>query len=1031
MIFNAAPQPLKDFTTGNFLPVQLIVAQTGTPDDFGGNNYPNAGTPAYNLFNGIVDVGNSGIPGIRNSSSTSVTLTFTNLNPANFYKFRGAVVRGNNYVDRWSVFSLQGVDSFTDAHVDASANNNLITISEFPTATLTNGQVAINSGENREGSLVAWDDIAPGADGTFSIRAEQYMGPTPFGNTANAAGAYGYGFTAIYLEEVIGTIEPIAITNQPQNITVNERDPIVLRVGASGSPIHYYWYRNGVLDAANNLPTYTIPSAEYPANNAEQFYVVLSNSVSGAVQSDTATVTVVPDTTPPTIISAVGDIDPSLVHVTFSEPMDPAFVNEGNIAIFVTGTGPGDYFTYSVVFTNGTNATIMTDPRVAGQNYTLEALDLRDASSGNNIINPNPLDVPIRPTVELIGFDANNEWKYFVGSDIFGSGWEQPGYDDSAWGSGPAGLGLDSSANGVPILTTIPYTGASEPTWYRKHFTFPGTVAGAVLTLRDVVEDGAVYYLNGQEVYRHNVNPGTLTYATRSATTQVDPTPIQGPFNIPTTSLVAGDNVLAVVVIQAGSASTDVELAVQLTATIEAFAGGAPHITVPPQNETVGEGGNVTLSVAAEGALPLSYQWRHGGTDVPGATASSYTILGARPSDGGSYTVFISNSEGSTNSQPVTLTVVPDTSAPTIVSVAGDTNLSVVTVTLHDEGTGMDLAKAQNPANYQIALTAGGGTLTVVSAVATNIGTNTVVTLATSAPRVAGQNYKITITGVTDASVAANPVTPNSTGITATVVLSAFTSVWRYDQSGNDLGTAWKDVGYNDSAWPSGPGVLGFETSANTLTFLQSIAAPNGTNTVLSLTNSTGAGLGGTNVTFYFRTTVDVPFNPAGATFTIRAYVDDGAILYINGTEAWRYDMTNAAGYTVFADRALTEPNPNPVNTYVVTNITGLAQGNNVIAVEVHQDAVASSDVDWGMQLEANVSDFNATGGGTGPALHISRNGDQVTVTWTGAGVLQEATDLLNGGATAWTDVVGNPGSGYTTTAAGPRKFYRLRVPTP
>src|SRR5688500_2455330 len=57
MIFTAAEMPLKDFASGTFLPVGLIVTQTGTPDDFGGNNYPNAGTPVYNLFNGIVDVG--------------------------------------------------------------------------------------------------------------------------------------------------------------------------------------------------------------------------------------------------------------------------------------------------------------------------------------------------------------------------------------------------------------------------------------------------------------------------------------------------------------------------------------------------------------------------------------------------------------------------------------------------------------------------------------------------------------------------------------------------------------------------------------------------------------------------------------------------------------------------------------------------------------------------------------------------------------------------------------------------------------
>jgi hypothetical protein len=238
--------PLKDFVTGAQLPAAFVVNIIGaTPDDFGGNNYPNAGTPAYNLFNGIVDVGNNGIPGIRNSAGTSLIIIFTNLNSGSRYKFRGASVRGNSYVDRWSVYTIEGADAFVDAHVDGSANNNLITLSEFPTATLTNGQVALNSGENREGSLVGWDEINPGADGVFSIRAQQYMGPTPFGTTANASTVYGYGFTAIYLEEVLGTITPIAITNQPQSLTVTVPQPAVLSVGASGSPRAYFWRKNG------------------------------------------------------------------------------------------------------------------------------------------------------------------------------------------------------------------------------------------------------------------------------------------------------------------------------------------------------------------------------------------------------------------------------------------------------------------------------------------------------------------------------------------------------------------------------------------------------------------------------------------------------------------------------------------------------------------------------------------------------------------------------------------------------------------
>jgi hypothetical protein len=126
-------------------------------------------------------------------------------------------------------------------------------------------------------------------------------------------------------------------------------------------------------------------------------------------------------------------------------------------------------------------------------------------------------------------------------------------------------------------------------------------------------------------------------------------------------------------------------------------------------------------------------------------------------------------------------------------------------------------------------------------------------------------------------------VSPNSAPIKAQTVQFTFDQVWRYDQSGANLGTTWKDTGFNDSAWPLGAGVLGFETTSNTLFFLTQIAPPNGTNTVLSLTNGTGGGVSnGSNfvtVTYYFRTTVNLPFDPSAAVMTMKAYVDDGMIL--------------------------------------------------------------------------------------------------------------------------------------------------------
>ena len=78
----------------------VVVEGDAVPDDFGANSQPNAGSPADKLFKGKVDIGNSGLPGIRNSANTKLILNFNGLNPSR-YNFRGTV-SGRQFNDRWA-----------------------------------------------------------------------------------------------------------------------------------------------------------------------------------------------------------------------------------------------------------------------------------------------------------------------------------------------------------------------------------------------------------------------------------------------------------------------------------------------------------------------------------------------------------------------------------------------------------------------------------------------------------------------------------------------------------------------------------------------------------------------------------------------------------------------------------------------------------------------------------------------------------------------------------------------------------------
>lgn len=84
-----------------------------------------------------------------------------------------------------------------------------------------------------------------------------------------------------------------------------------------------------------------------------------------------------------------------------------------------------------------------------------------------------------------------------------------------------------------------------------------------------------------------------------------------------------------------------------------------PIVTTPPQGYTrfAGETGP-SLTVAAVGTAPLSYQWRQDGTNVPGATAATLAFPGLlTTARGGTYEVVIANSAGSVTSAPAAIVV--------------------------------------------------------------------------------------------------------------------------------------------------------------------------------------------------------------------------------------------------------------------------------------------------------------------------------------------------------------------------------------
>jgi glucose/arabinose dehydrogenase len=87
-----------------------------------------------------------------------------------------------------------------------------------------------------------------------------------------------------------------------------------------------------------------------------------------------------------------------------------------------------------------------------------------------------------------------------------------------------------------------------------------------------------------------------------------------------------------------------------------------PAVTSQPASSTVPVGASATFSVSASGSTPLTYQWQRNGSNISGATGSSYTLANAQLSDSGAqFRAVVTNGFGTATSNAATLTVTSNT----------------------------------------------------------------------------------------------------------------------------------------------------------------------------------------------------------------------------------------------------------------------------------------------------------------------------------------------------------------------------------
>ncbi len=96
-----------------------------------------------------------------------------------------------------------------------------------------------------------------------------------------------------------------------------------------------------------------------------------------------------------------------------------------------------------------------------------------------------------------------------------------------------------------------------------------------------------------------------------------------------------------------------------------------------PTSTGVVDGGGAQFTVAATGSGTLTYQWKHDGTTIPGATTPSYQVMGATATDAGAYTCVVSSAlNGTTATATSNAASLSFVGAPTITAQPADLTIA-------------------------------------------------------------------------------------------------------------------------------------------------------------------------------------------------------------------------------------------------------------------------------------------------------------------------------------------------------------------
>lgn len=263
------------------------------------------------------------------------------------------------------------------------------------------------------------------------------------------------------------------------------------------------------------------------------------------------------------------------------------------------------------------------------------------------------------------------------------------------------------------------------------------------------------------------------------------------------------------------------------------------------------------------------------------------------------------------------------------------------------------------------------------------------------------------VTAATAVSIAGTGLlaVPASAAEATTNTLIAAGSSWKYNDKGTDLGTAWRNASYADSAWTSGNSELGYGDGDE------------------------ATRVSGGKSAYYFRKTFDAGSSLAGLqSVKLKAVVDDGAVAYLNGIEVWRFNVKANQTYATLATSYVAGDAEKTWQEVAIPN-SALLPGANTLAIEVHNDALSSSDASFNISLTSTIAAPAVVAPAAPQGLTASASGTSAaSVAWTAVAGAASYTVERQSAAGAFTAIASVTAPAYADSGLSAASTYSYRV---